>query len=669
MSNQASPQPSEPTSETTGAEVAPAASTPEHEGAGPQGSDSADSGTPSTAVIADGVRSRESYAVSLEVFEGPLDLLLHLVRRHELDILDIPISFIATKYIEYISFARSLDIEIAGEYLVMAATLAFLKSRELLPPSPEEEEEGEEDEDEGIDPREELIRRLIEYERFREAGAELDGRPLFGRDVFPRGAAIDVETLEPGLAPVTLFKLAEAYSRILDRAKVNQEHEVVIERVTIRQRMVQLGDMLAVTPRVSFEGLFLSRTWSNERELRQMLVVTLMSVLEMVKLGVLGVHQAGGSDALELERVGEVDHLREVVSMFREEGEEEPPLPEGAAAEGAAASAGLEVVEGSAAESAELVPAGADAGETADASADASEAPALAEVAEPGLAEADAGEVSAQVDGAGAALDDAAEGSESSAQVDRDDAVSATEGREAEAPALVSVDGEGVALGEAGDGSASETEVSAQVEGEDAALDEAVEGGANETEASAQVDGEDAESVVEGSEADTPGLEDAEASGSGEADASGLEDASASGSGEVENSALADVGESGSDAVEESALPDTEESGTPEVGEAVTVDAASSALEAPATGVSSADEGSDEIVSEAPEDAQERLRVADGSKREVDTPADPTQGEDTPEASLAGEEIQAGDQPAHDSEPADPVTEGVESSDGEEGSS
>src|SRR5690606_34227234 len=171
---------------------------------------------PATDSIADGVRSRPTYAVSLEMFEGPLDLLLHLVRRHELDILDIPIAFITEKYIEYIGFARSLDIEIAGEYLLMAATLAFLKSRELLPTTPGAEDEGEEEED-GVDPREELIRRLIEYERFREAGAELGSRPLFGRDVFPRGGDPDVILPEPGLAPVTLFRLAEAYNRVLDR--------------------------------------------------------------------------------------------------------------------------------------------------------------------------------------------------------------------------------------------------------------------------------------------------------------------------------------------------------------------------------------------------------------------------------------------------------------------
>ncbi len=304
---------------------------------------------PATDLIADGVRTRSSYAVSLELFEGPLDLLLHLVRRHELDILDIPIAFITEKYIEYINFARELDIEIAGDYLLMAATLAFLKSRELLPSSPVEE--GEEDEEEeGVDPREELIRRLIEYEKFRFAGEELSARPLAGRDVFPRGGSLDITPPEPGLAAVTLFKLAEAYNRVLDRAKVRQDHEVVIEPVTVRQRMYQLSVLLNARRKLSFEGLFLTRTWSNERELRQMLVVTLMSVLEMVKLGLIGVHQPHGSETLELERMVEVDEMQTTIAEFHEEGEDEAESRAKAASELAAVEVPLAEVEALAAE-------------------------------------------------------------------------------------------------------------------------------------------------------------------------------------------------------------------------------------------------------------------------------------------------------------------------------
>lgn len=268
--------------------------------------------------VADGFRTKDTYNVSIEQFEGPLDLLLHLVRRHELDILDIPISFVAEKYLQYIEFARALDIEIAGEYLVMAATLAYLKSRELLPPTPEELD-PDADEEDGVDPREELVRRLIEYERFRAAGDDLDARPVVGRDVFARGSELDVAALERDLAPITLFRLADAYNRVIERVKISKAHEVELEVVDVRTRMRQLSMMLIDKPQVSFEGLFLERDWSSERELRQMLVVTLMSVLELVKLGALAIHQASGSDELLLERAADPEEVSRIIDSFTED--------------------------------------------------------------------------------------------------------------------------------------------------------------------------------------------------------------------------------------------------------------------------------------------------------------------------------------------------------------
>jgi segregation and condensation protein A len=252
------------------------------------------------------------YSVALELFEGPLDLLLHLVRRHELDILDIPIAFVAEKYLEYLDLMRSLDLEVAGDYLVMAATLAWLKSRELLPSAPSEEQATSEDE-EGEDPREALIRRLVEYERFKSAASELDALPVAGRDVFARGADIDVPPMDPGLAPVTLFRLAEAYYRVLTRAKIAKSHDVTIEAVTVAQRMQQLTLMLDERQEFEFEALFLSRTWSSERELRGMLVVTLMSVLELVKLGVARVQQVPDSTAIRVYRLIASEEARRLV--------------------------------------------------------------------------------------------------------------------------------------------------------------------------------------------------------------------------------------------------------------------------------------------------------------------------------------------------------------------
>src|SRR4051794_8899467 len=151
------------------------------------------------------------YQVELDVFEGPLDLLLHLVKKHELSILDIPISFVTTKYLEYLDAMAGLDIDVAGEYLLMAATLCHIKSRELLPSAePLEEEEGEGGglTEADIDPRADLIRRLLEYQKYKEAADSLGRQPVVGRNVWSRGSAtedsvsegVDLEAIAP-LAP------------------------------------------------------------------------------------------------------------------------------------------------------------------------------------------------------------------------------------------------------------------------------------------------------------------------------------------------------------------------------------------------------------------------------------------------------------------------------------
>jgi len=264
------------------------------------------------------VAGDDTLDVSLEMFEGPLDLLLHLVRRHELDILDIPIAFVTEKYLEYLQFMRALDLEVAGEYLVMAATLAYIKSRELLPRELEaDEEQG--DEEDGPDPRELLIAQLLEYQKFKAAAESLDRMPIAGRDVFARGQPVDLPPVDPGLAPITLFRLAEAYERVLSKAKIVQQHEVVLETVSVAQRMEQLTLLLERQPRVEFEELFLGRTWSSVEELRGMLVVTLMSLLELVKLGIVAVHQPDGSDAIAIERRADAETARRAMAGYDEE--------------------------------------------------------------------------------------------------------------------------------------------------------------------------------------------------------------------------------------------------------------------------------------------------------------------------------------------------------------
>ncbi len=259
-----------------------------------------------------------AWLLELPDFEGPLDLLLHLVRRHELDILDIPISFVTEKYLEYLAFMQALDLEVAGDYLVMAATLAYLKSRELVPTEPSEvSEEGQTDED-GPDPREELIARLLEYQKYRAAASDLDSLPIQGRDVFSRGGRVELPPLDPGLAPLTLFRLAEAYHRVLDRARIHKSHEVVMETVSVAQRMNQLTSILIERQKVEFESLFLGQSWNSEAELRSMLVVTLMSILELSKLGVIFVHQEIGAETIVLERKATPEEAKRAIAGYDE---------------------------------------------------------------------------------------------------------------------------------------------------------------------------------------------------------------------------------------------------------------------------------------------------------------------------------------------------------------
>jgi segregation and condensation protein A len=235
--------------------------------------------------------SEARYTVELPVFEGPLDLLLHLVKKHELNVLDIPISFITEKYLEYLDLMRGLNLDVAGEYLYMAATLAHLKSRELLPAP--EVEPGEEGEEEG-DPRQELIRRLLEYQKYKDAAESLSGRPVVGRNVWTRGQAIDASARGPApLAEVPVYKLVEALSGVLARAKFKLTHDVIVDRVSIADRIGQLADRLAVARSMSFTACFEALLGGElgEGQARYEVVVTFLAILEMTRLRMVRLRQ------------------------------------------------------------------------------------------------------------------------------------------------------------------------------------------------------------------------------------------------------------------------------------------------------------------------------------------------------------------------------------------
>lgn len=229
----------------------------------------------------------QEYRVSLPVFEGPLDLLLHLIQKHELDILDIPIAFITEKYLEYLDLMKGLSIDIASEYLVMAATLAHIKSKMLLP----EEPNGQDDDLdlEGLDPRAELVRRLLEYQKYKNAAEQLDQRGALGRDVFTRGVEAEAAK-DDGPAPLAetgIFELLDAFAQVLARTKLTDEHEVSFDRMTLTERIQQIGDILAEKTRCSFLELF------EGPRTRFELVLTFLALLEMCKLRMTRIYQAG----------------------------------------------------------------------------------------------------------------------------------------------------------------------------------------------------------------------------------------------------------------------------------------------------------------------------------------------------------------------------------------
>ena len=221
------------------------------------------------------------YGVKLDLFEGPLDLLLFLIQKNEIDIYDIPIAAITRQFLEYVEIIQQLNLEVAGDFVVMAATLMRIKSRMLLPSDPEaEEEEG--------DPREELVRRLLEYQQFREVATWMDDQQTEYRDVFYRGASMDLEDIreqETGeFRPVSLFELLRAFKQAMDAAPKADFHEVTRVDVTTEERVEYVLDVLSRRHQVPFSDLIASAY-------RIVVVVTFIALLDLMKEGKVRVQQ------------------------------------------------------------------------------------------------------------------------------------------------------------------------------------------------------------------------------------------------------------------------------------------------------------------------------------------------------------------------------------------
>ncbi len=244
-----------------------------------------------------------SYRLNLEVFEGPFDLLLYLIKKDEIDIYDIPISKILDEFLAYVEMIKELDLEIAGDFILMASTLMHIKSRMLLPKESLVLEDGEE-----VDPRADLVRRLLEYKRYKEVAHALDSREQNQRQVFWRfGGKPSDEDLEPTedelaspqFQEVNLFDLLSAFKRVLAYAKPESFREINREEVKTSQKINEILDMLDGESTIDFMELFL------KQETKIAMVATFLAILELARLKAIAIMQETAFEKIIIRRLDE----------------------------------------------------------------------------------------------------------------------------------------------------------------------------------------------------------------------------------------------------------------------------------------------------------------------------------------------------------------------------
>lgn len=248
--------------------------------------------------------------LNLAAFQGPMDLLLDLIRKHEIDIFDIPIALITTEYLAYIDAMKSLDLHAGGEWLEMAAMLIWIKSKMLLPPDPTAD-----DDDTGPDPREELVQRILEYQMYKLVAEKLDDRPQLARDVFAPPSRVAEYTKNLGPPPLheaSMDDLLHALRRIIQRQKTKPDwaYEITRERLTLRHVILEISTLLRDSPRITFDTIFDSGEISRHR-----VVTTFLALLEMTRLKMIRLFQAQlTEDVLYIERA--VIDIMEVSQTF-----------------------------------------------------------------------------------------------------------------------------------------------------------------------------------------------------------------------------------------------------------------------------------------------------------------------------------------------------------------
>jgi segregation and condensation protein A len=223
----------------------------------------------------------ERYRVRLDdIFEGPMDLLVYLIRKNEVNIYDIPIALITDQYLEYIDWMKSMNIDLVGDFLVMAATLTQIKSKMLLPVH-----QGEDGDDE--DPRLAVTRPLLEYLQMKSAAEDLDTRHLLGEDTFLRNPEKEDQMIEdePEFIQVGLFELIDAFQNILKTISPEQRVELTVDKISVKEKISEIVDILEKKGSVTFTDLF------SEKVDKEVIIVTFLAILEMVKLAIIRIFQ------------------------------------------------------------------------------------------------------------------------------------------------------------------------------------------------------------------------------------------------------------------------------------------------------------------------------------------------------------------------------------------
>lgn len=220
------------------------------------------------------------YLVNLDIYHGPLDLLLHLIKKNKIDIYNIPVAFITNEYLEHLEVMKALNLDIAGEFLVMASTLMYIKSRMLLPVVSNEEDEAEED------PREQLIHQLLEYQRFKEAAMEMESLNILGRDTFTRKRVEEISNDDSAdMSELSVFDLMTAFRDVIKKFPGFKMGEISRETITIKDKMINILNILKGRDKVELTEIIGNLVDKSE------VILTFLALLELVKMKVISVVQ------------------------------------------------------------------------------------------------------------------------------------------------------------------------------------------------------------------------------------------------------------------------------------------------------------------------------------------------------------------------------------------